>query len=82
MLVASPQSALYRSKPKAIDPSASEQITRIMGELSRATKLVERYRKDARNAAKKLHAEETELKTANRRIAELERSLTAVKGSG
>ena len=80
MLVASPQRALYQRKPKATDPSAAAQITRVMGELVRATKLAERYRKESRNAAKKLHAQETELKKANRRIAELERSLKAVKG--
>lgn len=79
MLVASPQRALYQSKPKAIDPSATAQITRIAAELSRATKLVERYRKEARTAAKKLHAQEGELKTANKRIAELERLLNLKK---
>ncbi len=75
--VLSSQSALYQSKRKAVDPSANAELTRVMGELVRATKLVERYRKEARSAAKKLHTQDGELKKAKKRIVEIERSLEA-----
>ena len=75
MFVASPQRALYRSKPKTVDPSTAAAIAALRAEVTRQTKLSDRYRTEATNAKKKLHTVTSELAEAQRRIASLEKTL-------
>ena len=75
MFVASPQRALYRSKPKAVDPSTAAELAELRAEATRQTKLSDRYRAEATSAKKKLHIATSELGEARQRIAQLEKTL-------